>query len=140
MDIHIIVEPELKDALAAACKTMGVAISAMAREVLLKWLEKHGSGKETTYDQLTIDGTVEVIEQSTGKIRARRKLLTCRKNCEIAGRAYGKGERIEVTFPGSCDLAAGQKKGPWQPGGYTSHWIGHRALKIRNLGIKSRKR
>ncbi|MDQ7827307.1 MAG: hypothetical protein RDV48_31225 [Candidatus Eremiobacteraeota bacterium] len=140
VDIHILVEPELKEAFAALCKAKGAAVSTMAREALLKWIEKHQGEKEKTYEQYTIDGTVEIIEQRTGKIKARKKILTCIKSVTIGSRTYGKGERIEVTFPGSCDLAAGQKKGPWQPGGYTSQWIGNRALKISEMGREERKK
>jgi hypothetical protein len=139
-DIHIFVEPELKKAFAAACKARGDAVSLVAREIILEWLGKQQGEKEAVYEQRTIDGAVEIIGQRTGKVIARKLILTCAQIATIGSRIYEKGDRIEVTFPGSCDLAAGQKEGPWHPGGYTSQWIRHRALDIKSVGREERKK
>jgi hypothetical protein len=84
----------------------------------------------TFYEQLTIDGTVEVTDSATGEVKARRMTLTCEKPCRLCGEHFMEGEEIEVTFPAICDLDASRESGPWEPGGYTSRWIRHNALQI----------
>jgi hypothetical protein len=84
----------------------------------------------TTYEQHNIDGTIEVIDQITGALQARKMLLTCERSCRLCGEDFMEGEQIEATFPCSLDLSSGRGAGPWEPGGYTSRWIRQQAVEI----------
>jgi hypothetical protein len=84
----------------------------------------------STYEQHNIDGTIEVIDQNTGYLQARKMLLTCERSCRLCGEHFMDGEQIEVTFPVICDLDAGQGAGPWEPGGYSSRWVRDHATEI----------
>lgn len=86
------------------------------------------------YEQLTFDGCVEVTDERTGELRARKIVLTCEKECRLCGKFFMEGEEIEVTFPAILDSAGHKNKdGPWHPGGYTSRWIRSNAVQIREM-------
>lgn len=89
----------------------------------------------TLYEQLTITGDVEVIDGITCKVISRRMTLTCERPCRLCGEHFMEGEEIEVTFPASLALGSqsAEGAGPWEPGGYSSRWIRHHALEIREM-------
>ena len=84
----------------------------------------------TTYEQLTFDGILEVIDQGTGELRARKILFTCERDCTLCGVEFMAGEEVEVTFPASIDLMRSPGRGPWEPGGRSPRWLRSKALQI----------
>ena len=92
----------------------------------------------TTYEQHTLDGSIEVIDELTGELQARKLILTCNRDCRLRCEQFMKGEEIEATFPIACDLGSFHGQGPWEPGGYTSRWISHNATEIIEMSRNRR--
>lgn len=87
-----------------------------------------------TYEDISKNGQVEVRDDDTREVVARKFKLTTEKKCSLCGEKFGPGDSIEALFPASIDITQVQEEeGPWMPGKLTSKWIRNNAIDVVEL-------
>lgn len=87
------------------------------------------------YEQSTWHVEVEEDEDDRKKIVIYRKYeLIARSDCSLCGRAFRKGDLIEIITPREIDLFYREPQGgPWGTVGQPSKWIQENAIQITDL-------
>jgi hypothetical protein len=80
------------------------------------------------------NGRVSVIDDRTKEVIAVKITFEASKICTLCGAKYVTGDRIGAMFPVSVDFDDSvEHGGPWEPGGYTSHWLRNNAIDIMEI-------
>jgi hypothetical protein len=91
-----------------------------------------------SYEKSAENGLVRVIDDRTHEVIALKLTFQARKECTLCGGKYREGDMIVVIFPACLDRDKGREQcGPWEPGGFTSHWIRNNCMEIVEVATRT---